>query len=123
MDAARVSSRALLAVIAVAFTGVVQTRLFLPAWGDLTTSAYGALALVKTLGLLILIAFGAYNRQRIVPRLAAAARSATDVVVLRRSVNRELIVIGIVILIGGLLAYVPPPGEADAGMSSASSTL
>ena len=123
LDAARVSSRALLAVIAVAFTGVVQTRLFLPAWGDLTTSAYGALALVKTLGLLILIAFGAYNRQRIVPRLAAAARSATDVVVLRRSVNRELIVIGIVILIGGLLAYVPPPGEADAGMSSASSTL
>src|SRR5512138_233451 len=36
-DADRVSSRALIAVIAVAFTGVVQTRLFLPSWGDLVS--------------------------------------------------------------------------------------
>jgi copper transport protein len=116
-DAERVSSRALVAVIAVAFTGVVQTRLFLPAWGDLTSSAYGLLAIAKTTGLLALIAFGAYHRQRLVPRVAAAARTSTDVAVLRRSVSREIVVIALVILLGGLLAYVPPPGE-DAAMSS-----
>ena len=60
-DAERVSSRALIAVIAVAFTGVVQTRLFLASWSGLETSAYGLLVLAKTAGLLVLVAFGAYH--------------------------------------------------------------
>ena len=117
-DAHRVSSRALTAVIAVAFTGVVQTRLFLPSWGDLVTSAYGWLALAKAAGFLALVAFGAYNRQRLIPRLAAAARSVTDVAVLRASVARELVVMALVILLGGLLAYVPPPEEGELPKSS-----
>jgi putative copper export protein len=119
-DAERVSSRALWAVVAVAFTGIVQTRLFLASWAGLVTSAYGLLVLAKTAGLLALVAFGAYHRQRLIPRLATAARNATDVGVLRASVAREVVVIAIVILLGGLLAYVPPPGEADADMSAPS---
>ncbi len=121
-DAARVSSRAMLAVIAVAFTGVVQTRLFLPSWGDLATSAYGALALAKTAGLLVLAAFGAYHRQRLMPRLTAAASTAADASVLRRSVAREIVVMTLVILLGGLIAYVPPPGEGGETMSSQQTT-
>jgi copper transport protein len=117
-DADRVSSRALAAVIAVAFTGVVQTRLFLASWSGLVTSAYGLLVLAKTAGLLTLVAFGAYHRQRLIPRLAAAARTATDVGALRASVAREVIVIAVVILLGGLLAYVPPPAEGEGSMSS-----
>jgi copper transport protein len=120
-DADRVSTRALWAVIAVAFTGVVQTRLFLDSWPGLVTSAYGLLVLAKTAGLLVLVAFGAYNRQRIMPRLTAAP-NATEVAVLRSSVMREVVVVAIVILLGGLLAYVPPPNETEAGMSSRAPT-
>jgi len=119
-DADRVSSRALWAVIAIAFTGVVQTRLFLDSWSALVTSAYGLLVLAKTAGLLVLVAFGAYNRQRVMPRLTASP-NAMEVGVLRSSVVREVVVIAIVILLGGLLAYVPPPSETEAGMSFAPS--
>jgi copper transport protein len=120
-DADRVSSRALLAVIAVAATGVIQTLLFLPSITDVATSPYGWFALAKTAGLLTLAAFGAYNRQRVMPRMAvdAGAGGAT----LRTSVTRELFVMALVIILGGLLAYVPPPGEADEGpMSTHQST-
>ena len=116
-DANRVSSRALWAVIAIAFTGVVQTRLFLDSWSGLVTSAYGLLVLAKTAGLLVLVAFGAYNRQRVMPRLTTAA-SMTEVATLRSSVVGEVVVIVIVVLLGGLLAYVPPPSETEGGMSS-----
>jgi len=121
-DAGRVSSRALWAVIAVAFTGVVQTRLFLASWSGLVTSAYGLLVLAKTAGFLVLVAFGAYNRQRIIPRLTTEPNAA-NVSVLRSSVRRELVVVAIVILLGGLLAYVPPPNETEGGMSSGPSTF
>jgi copper transport protein len=117
-DAERVSSNALAAVIAVAFTGVVQTRLFLPSWSALTSSPYGWLALAKTAGLLVLVGFGAHHRQRLMPRIAAAARAATDVATLRSSVAREIAVMVVVILLGGLLAYVPPPAEGHASTSS-----
>ncbi len=39
------------------------------------------------------------------------------------SVAREVVVIAIVILLGGLLAYVPPPNETEAGMSSGPSAF
>jgi len=121
-DADRVSSRALWAVIAIAFTGIVQTRLFLASWSGLVTSAYGWLVLAKVAGLLMLIAFGAYNRQRLMPRIAAAARTATDVGTLRASISREIIVVAAVILLGGLLAYVPPPAEGMAMSSTQSAS-
>ena len=121
-DAERVSSRALAAVIGVAFTGVVQTRLFLASWSGLVTSAYGLLVLAKTAGLVALVAFGAYHRQRLVPQVDPAVSSATSVRMLRRSVAREVVVITIVILLGGLLAYVPPPSEAGMDMSPKEST-
>ncbi len=121
-DADRVSTRALWSVIAVAFTGVVQTRLFLDSWSGLVTSPYGLMVLAKTAGLLVLVAFGAYNRQRVLPRLTTAP-NATEVAVLRSSVIREVVVIAIVILLGGLVAYVPPPGEIEAGMTSTPSAF
>jgi hypothetical protein len=54
------------------------------------------------------------------PRLRTAA-NVTEVAVLRSSVVGEVVVIAIVVLLGGLLAYVPPPSEAEAGMSSSPS--
>ena len=108
--------------LAVAFTGVVQTRLFLASWSGLVTSAYGLLVLAKTAGLVALVAFGAYHRQRLMPQVVATLTAATGARVLRASVVREVIVIAIVILLGGLLAYVPPPSEGGMDMSSHEST-
>ncbi|HEY4129837.1 MAG TPA: copper resistance protein CopC, partial [Gemmatimonadaceae bacterium] len=70
-DASRVSSFALIAVILVALTGIVQTLLFLPTLRDLFTSAYGLVAIAKFAGLLVLVGFGAYHRFRILPAIAA----------------------------------------------------
>ena len=74
--------------------------------------------LAKTAGLLVLLALWGRRRQRLMPRVVAAANAATDVHVMRASVAREVIVVAIVILLGGLLAYVPPPSEGGADMSS-----
>ena len=111
-DAMRVSTAAVVAVIAIALSGVVQTLTFLPSVADVFTSPDGWLALAKTAGLLVLVAFGAYPRQRVMPGVSGA-HPAPHSVVLRTSVRRELVIMSIVILLGGLLAYVPPPGEAD----------
>ena len=120
-DTERVSTFALIAVIAVALTGVLQTWLFLPNIADVLTSPYGWFVLGKTAGLLALAGFGAYHRKRLIPQLAAAA--AGGEVTMRAWVAREIWVMLVVILLGGMLAYVPPPGEGDeASMSSHGST-
>ena len=120
-DTERVSTFALVAVIAVAFTGVLQTWLFLPKIADVLTSPYGWFVLGKTAGLLALAGFGAYHRKRLIPQLTAVAEGGE--VTMRSWVAREIWVMLVVILLGGMLAYVPPPGEGDeASMSSHGST-
>ena len=68
-EASRVSAMALICVVLVALSGVVQTWLFLPSLWDLFRSSYGAVALAKVAGLAVLIAFGAFHRARVLPRL------------------------------------------------------
>ena len=125
VDAHRVSGAALVAVIAVAVSGAVQTLTFLPSVRDVLTSPYGWIALAKTGGLLVLVGFGAYHRQRVMPRLLLEARTmggagdSASCVHMRTSVRKELVVMAVVIVLGGLLAYVPPPGEGDAVSTSA----
>jgi putative copper export protein len=120
-DTERVSTFALGAVIAVAFTGVLQTWLFLPTIADVLTSPYGWFVLGKTAGLLALAGFGAYHRKRLIPQLAAAAQGGE--ITMRVWVAREIWVMVAVMLLGGMLAYVPPPGEGDeASMSTHGST-
>jgi copper transport protein len=106
-EARRVSSAALISVIAVFLSGLLQTALFLERPSDLATSLYGRLVLVKVAGLLVLVGFGAYNRNRLLPNVAGP--EAPDR--LRRSVMQEIVLMGIVILVGGFLAYAPTPTE------------
>jgi putative copper resistance protein D len=96
---------ALGAVLVVSLTGIGQAALFLPGIDALVTSSYGRLVLAKAAGLLGLIAFGAYNRRRLMPQLAAGA----DPAALRGSTRRELALMLLVSLVAGVLAYVPPP--------------
>ena len=104
-EAERVSSLALVGVIVVTITGVVQTKFFIGEWGELVRSAYGALALVKLAGLAGLVLFGAHHRFRVMPRLTEAGVADR----FSRSLRGEVVLLTLVILVGGLLAYVPPP--------------
>jgi copper transport protein len=100
----RISSLALLSVIVVLATGIVQTLLFLPRLAALTESTYGRLILAKAAGLLVLIFFGAFHR-RIVPRLDTTIARRR----LRSSVRLEIVVMIAVSMLGGLLAAIAPP--------------
>ncbi len=110
-DSSRVSSTALIAVVVIAISGLVQTLLFLPTIGDLFTSAYGEVALAKVAGLLVLIGFGAHHRFRTLPALnAGSGKHGAFATTLRAEIG----VMALVILLGGLLAYIPPPSGVHA---------
>lgn len=105
IEAKRVSSVALIGVIAIFLSGLLQTVLFLNTPSDLFRDDYGRLVLAKIVGLLILVGFGAYNRYSLLPK----AESPGTTQKLARSVKQEIAIVTIVILIGGFLAYVPTP--------------
>jgi copper transport protein len=105
-DASRVSSVALAAVVLVTASGVVQGLLFLPSPLDAFRSAYGAVTLAKVAGLVVLVAFGAHHRYRVLPRLTSSPGIPNRFAV---TLRRELLVLVVVALLGGLLAYTPPP--------------
>jgi len=104
-EARRVSAVALWASLVVAASGVAMSAVFLSSPRDLVDSAYGVILMAKVFGLLALIAFGAYHRFRVMPALTRQAATAARMVV---TVRRELATMVVVILLGGLLAYVPP---------------
>lgn len=105
VEARRVSSIALVTVIAIFLTGSLETLLFLTTPGDLIHTNYGRLVLLKVLGLFFLVGAGAYNRFGLLPRLDESGTMSK----LSRSVRNEIVIVSIVILIGGFLAYVPTP--------------
>jgi putative copper export protein len=119
-EAGRVSSAALGAVLVVTLSGVVQTWFLLTTPLDLVRSTYGIVLVAKIAGLLVLVAFGAHHRQRVLPGLALDV-SMPDHFAL--TLRREVIVMTVVILLGGLLGYLPPPRDARSGISSSVPTL
>lgn len=102
--ARRISSIAMVAVLAVAATGILQAALFLPSFTSLFVSTYGRIVLLKAAGLVVLVLFGAFHR-RIVPRMETTLARRR----LRRSVRVEIAVMLAVSALGGLLATVAPP--------------
>lgn len=101
-----VSSAALLSVVLIAASGIVQSARFvgdLPAyWG----TPYGRGVLAKWAGLLVLIGFGAFHRFRTIPKLEPMANGRG----LRRTVRLEAIVMLAVVMVAAWLARVSPPG-------------
>ena len=112
-EARRVSAVALITVIAIFLTGSLETWLFLNSPSDLFYSAYGRLVLAKVIGFGILVGYGAYNRFGLLPRLDDSDTPRR----LRRSVSQELVIVTLVILIGGFLAYVPTPPPPQSSLS------
>lgn len=105
IEARRVSSVALISVIVIALSGLLQTFFFLNTPADLTSSPYGRRVLAKMIGLAILVGLGAYNRFGLLPKLDATDGPRN----LSRSVRVEIVVLTMIILIGGFLAYEPTP--------------
>jgi len=113
-DASRVSSVALASVVLVALSGLAQTFLILPEPDDLVHSAYGAIALAKVAGLLVLVGFGWHHRYRVLPKFATDPPAPIRFL---STLRLEIVVMCLVILLGGILAYVPPPAAPMASMS------
>ena len=111
-DAWRVSRIALIAVLAVAVTGSIETLLFLPRLAGLFSSAYGWLVLGKLAGLSVLVTFGWRNRYRLIPSLTEAGPAG-----LRRSVRWETGWMVAVVILAAFLSYLPPPMPAGMQMT------
>jgi putative copper export protein len=107
IEARRVSSAALIAVIVLAGSGVGQALLFLDLPRDLLSTDYGRLVSAKISGLLLLILLGAYNRFSLVPNLDDSRKGRK----LSRSVSQEIVVMLTILVISGFLANVSPPGR------------
>ncbi len=105
-EAMRVSRVALWSATLVGLSGAAQAFVFLPSLGALFTSSYGAVTLAKLAGLCVLVGFGAYHRSRSLPRMAAEPRAMSG---FARVLRAELVVMAVVVLLGGWLAYISPP--------------
>jgi putative copper resistance protein D len=105
---------ALITMIVIFLTGSLETVLFLNSPGDLIHSGYGRLVVAKALGLAILLGFGVYNRFGLLPRLEEPDTTQR----LSRSVSQEIVIVIIVILIGGFLAYTPTPPAPQSSLSA-----
>lgn len=114
IEAKRVSSAALWGVVAIFFSGTVQTRFFINSPGDLIHSGYGRLVVVKFIGLVALVMFGAYNRFGVLPHIDNSHARPK----LARSVRQEIVIVIVLIVIGGFLAYVPTPPPPRPQLSS-----
>jgi len=99
-----VSATALLAVILITASGILQSILFVGRPGALMSTPYGNAVLVKSAGLLVLVGFGAFHRFKVLPRM-----DQEDGRSLQRTVRIEMIVMLVVILVATWLAHVPPP--------------
>jgi copper transport protein len=112
IEARRVSSLALYAVIAILLSGLLQTVLFLNTPSDLFRYGYGNLVLAKILALMMLIGFGIYNRYNVMPSVESTDMQRK----LSKSVKLELAIITLVVMISGFLAYVPTPPSPQSAL-------
>jgi copper transport protein len=110
--AARFSLLATVSLAVVVLSGLERAATELGGWGHLLSTSFGRALDIK-LGLLaVLVAFGAVNRFRIVPALAAGGGRPAW---LRRAVRAEVVAAGGVLLAAAVLSGLPP--GADAGAS------
>ncbi len=111
-EARRFSQLALVAVVLVVLTGTVRAIQETGGFGALAETirtGYGQVLLVKIALAAGLIALGAVNRFRSVPRIAAG-----DPRLLRRIVRAELVVASGVFVLAGALTSLPPGGVEEA---------
>lgn len=110
----RYSSLALCAFIGVAASGAVSAWLRIGAVGDIFGTGYGQLVLLKTGALVVLGAFGAVQRQRLIPRISESSGTARGGGrVFAWFVVAELAVMGVASGIAGALGRTETPENIE----------
>jgi copper transport protein len=124
---ARFSAVALVAVCVLAATGTTQAIIEVRHLDALTTTGFGRAVLAKVALLVVLLAFGAVNRRRIVPamrRLAAAAASpGAPGRLVRLTLRSEVALVLVVLGVTGALTGYAPPTSAERGPQSVSKRM
>jgi copper transport protein len=114
---ARFSPLALASVCILLATGLVQSYVHIRSIDHLINTGYGRAVLVKFGLLLGLIALGAHNRNRALPRLKKLAAEHLSPgmpgIALRRALRTEIAILAVVLGVTALLvSYAPPNTEA-----------
>jgi copper transport protein len=123
----RFSGVALIAVALLLAGGIVQSLLELGAVNDLWDTPFGRAIAIKSALVVVLLALGALNRRRRLPRLRRAAEEGASPggagVLLRRTLRAE-VALGIAALaVTGALAGYPPATAVGAGPFSGSADV
>jgi copper transport protein len=123
----RFSPIALIAVSAIAISGLIQAYVHVRSVDNLIQTGYGRAVLAKMLLLLALVALGAYNRQRAVPRLQAlaggGASPGTAGIGLRNSLRTEVALLAVVIAVTSVLVSYAPANTPSRGPFSTTKAL
>lgn len=116
---ARFSTIALVMVVLIMATGLIQAYVYVRDLGDLLSTGYGRAVLAKFLLLLAVIGIAAYNRRNVIPRLKRIAELGGSPglpgVLLRRALRGEVALLAVVIGVTAALASYAPPVSAQAG--------
>jgi copper transport protein len=115
----RFSPLALGCVVVLLVTGTIQAVEHVGAWGRLLDTGFGRAVLIKVALILALIAIGAVNRRRVIPRLrglvASAAPPGAAGRLLRRTLRAEVALVLVVLGVTAALVSYPPPDSLAAG--------
>ena len=119
------SGLALVAVAAVAVAGGALAWIEIGSLDALTSTTYGRLLLVKVALVVVVVALGAWNRQRIIPGLPAAdAPEGRGLVKILQVVAVEVLVLCLVLATTAVLTNVTPAkAAAKPGIATASAPL
>jgi copper transport protein len=123
----RFSPLALVAVIALVATGVVQAIVHLDRVSDLWDTGFGRALAVKAGLVVVLIGIGALHRRRNLPEMRAAAATGEAPGgagrLVRRALTAEVALFAGALAATAVLVGQPPPSAVSAGPQSASAAL
>jgi copper transport protein len=111
----RFSPLALASVCTLLVTGLVQSYVHVRSLDHLINTGFGRAVLIKFCILLVLIGFGAWNRQRGLPRLKQLAAEGESLgrrqlgTALRRSLRSEVALLAVVLGVTAVLVSYAPP--------------
>ena len=102
------------ALAALILTGVVQSLIEVGSWGALLDTPFGRSVLIKIAVAIVIVALGAYNRQKLVPALKRLTGSPGQTGVLLRRILVAELVLGAIALgvTGALSSYAPSTAQA-----------